>query len=212
MAGSGVTTIQTGLPFNVTISPDQAGIGVSGSQRPNLVGTAIASGGARTQFLNPAAFAIPAAGAFGNLGAYAIYQPLFANWDVSVQKAFPIGERVRASLRAELYNFPETFLFHDDFVYGRKQQFRPGDRCHRSPDFTTGFAGELLSSEQVCYSADGTTVRSALFRGRFRRAKIGAIRRVESMPRLGRLPIGRTERLPLTTCSTNTRRIVIKLS
>src|SRR5205085_1506062 len=31
---SGVATLQTGLPFNVTISPDQAGIGISGSQRP----------------------------------------------------------------------------------------------------------------------------------------------------------------------------------
>jgi hypothetical protein len=81
---SGVTTVQTGLPFNVTISPDQAGNGVSGSQRPNVVGNAYASGGARTQFLNPAAFAIAAPGTFGNLGAFAFYQPLFANWDVSV--------------------------------------------------------------------------------------------------------------------------------
>jgi hypothetical protein len=108
---SGVTTIQSGLPFNVTISPDQAGIGVSGSQRPNLIGTAVASGGARTQYLDPAAFAIPAAGTFGNLGAFAIYQPLFANWDFSLQKAFPIGEKLRASLRAELYNFPNHFSF-----------------------------------------------------------------------------------------------------
>ncbi|HEY6988122.1 MAG TPA: carboxypeptidase regulatory-like domain-containing protein [Bryobacteraceae bacterium] len=108
---SGVTTVQTGLPFNVTISPDQAGTGVSGSQRPNVAGNPYASAGARTQILNPAAFAIATPGTFGNLGAFVFHQPLFANWDVSVQKAFPIGESVRASLRAELYNFPNHFSF-----------------------------------------------------------------------------------------------------
>jgi hypothetical protein len=116
---SGVTTIQTGLPFNVVTSSDTAGIGFSnaastsyGGQRPNLVGNALSGpGAARTQYLNPLAFAVPAAGNFGNLGAFAIYQPLYANWDVSTQKAFPIGERVSASLRAELYNFPNHFSY-----------------------------------------------------------------------------------------------------
>jgi hypothetical protein len=115
---SGVTTIQTGLPINVVTSSDYAGIGLSGGstsyggQRPNLVGTALSgAGAARTQYLNPLSFAIPTLGTFGNLGAYAIYQPLYANWDVSTQKAFPIGERVQASLRAELYNFPNHFSY-----------------------------------------------------------------------------------------------------
>ncbi|HSU31515.1 MAG TPA: carboxypeptidase regulatory-like domain-containing protein [Bryobacteraceae bacterium] len=107
---SGVTTIQTGLPFNVTIQPDQAGIGLSGSQRPNLVGDALQTP-SRRQYLNPAAFAIPAAGTFGNLGAYALYYPLYSNWDVSLQKSFPITERVQAKFRAELYNFPNHLSY-----------------------------------------------------------------------------------------------------
>ena len=107
---SGVTTIQTGLPFNVTIQPDQAGIGISGSQRPNLVGDALQTA-SRRQYLNPAAFAVPAAGNFGNLGAYALYYPLFSNWDASLQKSFPITEKVQARFRAELYNFPNHLSY-----------------------------------------------------------------------------------------------------
>ncbi len=107
---SGVTTIQSGLPINVTIPNDQAGIGISGSQRPNLAGDALLST-TRTQYLNPAAFAIPAAGTFGNLGAFAIFAPNFNNWDASLQKSFPITERVKANFRAELYNFPNHLSY-----------------------------------------------------------------------------------------------------
>jgi hypothetical protein len=107
---SGVTTVQTGLPFNVTIQPDQAGIGFSGSQHPNLVGDALQTS-SRGQYLNPTAFALPAPGQFSNLGAYAIYSPFFSNWDTSLQKLFPITERVQAKFSAELYNFPNHLSY-----------------------------------------------------------------------------------------------------
>lgn len=107
---SGVITVQSGLPLNVTLPSDQAGIGVSGSQRPNLVGDALQTS-SRRQLLNPAAFAAPAAGTFGNLGAYAISYPWFINWDSSLQKAFSIRENVQAKLRAELYNVPNHLSY-----------------------------------------------------------------------------------------------------
>ncbi len=107
---SGVTTLQTGLPVNIVIQPDQAGIGISGSERPNLVGDAF-SGVSGRQYLNPASFAVPAAGTFGNLGAYAIFLPFWNNWDASVQKTFPVAEKVNANLRVEMYNFPNHFSY-----------------------------------------------------------------------------------------------------
>ncbi|MBV9938901.1 MAG: carboxypeptidase regulatory-like domain-containing protein [Acidobacteriaceae bacterium] len=107
---SGVTTLQTGLPVNITLPSDNAGIGIGSGQRPNLVGDAYLST-SRTQYLNPLAFAIPAPGMFGNLGAYAVFLPFWSNWDASLQKAFPIGEHVRANFRAELYNFPQHFSY-----------------------------------------------------------------------------------------------------
>ena len=35
---SGVTTIQSGIPVNITFAADRANIGIAGLQRPNLVG------------------------------------------------------------------------------------------------------------------------------------------------------------------------------
>jgi hypothetical protein len=106
---SGVTMLQSGLPLNVTLASDVAGAG-AGSQRPNVVGDPRA-GVSGTQFLNPAAFAVPAAGAYGNLGAYAIFGPRMNNWDASLQKAFPIGERIKMDFRAEFYDFPNHLSY-----------------------------------------------------------------------------------------------------
>ena len=105
---SGVTTLQTGLPFNVTIPTDTAGTGIS-NQRPNVIGPW--QGSTRTQFLTPAAFATPAAGTFGNLGAYAIFYPFFNNWDLSLQKTFRLTERVHLAFRSEFFNTPNHLSY-----------------------------------------------------------------------------------------------------
>jgi hypothetical protein len=55
-------------------------------------------------FLNPAAFAIPAPGTFGNLGRNVLHGPSLAQFDLTVQKGLPIGERKRIEFRAEIYN------------------------------------------------------------------------------------------------------------
>ena len=102
---SGITIIQSGLPVNVTLAADVAGIGISGSQRPNLVGNPL--GGVNgTRYLNPAAFAVPAPGTLGSLGAYAIFGPHRNNWDASLQKAFPVHEPISLAFRAGFYDFP----------------------------------------------------------------------------------------------------------
>lgn len=107
---SGVTTLQSGLPLNVTMASDIAGIGITGAQRPDVISNPLA-GVSGTQYLNPAAFAVPTPGKLGNLGAYAIFGPGTNNWDASLQKAFPIGERVTANFRAEFYDFPNHLSY-----------------------------------------------------------------------------------------------------
>lgn len=106
---SGITTLQTGLPINVTLAADIAGTGAL-NQRPNLAGDTRA-GVTGTQWLNPAAFSVPAAGTFGNLGSFAIYGPGTNNWDASLQKNFRITEQVRVDFRAEFYNFPNHLSY-----------------------------------------------------------------------------------------------------
>jgi hypothetical protein len=102
---SGVTTFNTGLPQNIGINPDQAGIGQTG-QRPNVVGDWKEGGGQRLQWFNTAAFALPAPGTFGNLGRNVVIGPGTNNWDASLMKNFAFGERVNLQFRAEFYNAP----------------------------------------------------------------------------------------------------------
>lgn len=54
--------------------------------------------------LNPAAFAIPAAGAFGNLGRNALRGPSFSQADLIFAKRFAITETVKLQFRTEVFN------------------------------------------------------------------------------------------------------------
>ncbi len=107
---SGVTTMQSGLPLNIGIQGDLAGIG-QGGQRPNLVGDHTAGGGTSDAWFNRAAFANPAAGTFGNLGRNAITGPGTNNWDVSLQKIFRFRESMSLEFRTEMYNAPNHFSY-----------------------------------------------------------------------------------------------------
>lgn len=102
---AGMTSFQSGLPQNLGIASDAAGIGQTG-QRPNVVGDWKADSGSQYRWFNPAAFAVPAAGTFGNLGRNVIIGPGQATWDASLQKYFHFRENMSAQFRAEFYNFP----------------------------------------------------------------------------------------------------------
>lgn len=75
------------------------------TRRPDLipgVNPYITQGGLR--FLNPAAFAMPAPGTYGNLERNALKGPVSHQFDMTFQKRFKITERARIELRSEIYN------------------------------------------------------------------------------------------------------------
>jgi hypothetical protein len=55
-------------------------------------------------FLNPAAFAIPQPGTFGNLGRNALHGPNLAQLDLTLDKTFRLNERFSLQFRGEFYN------------------------------------------------------------------------------------------------------------
>jgi hypothetical protein len=61
-------------------------------------------GGDRLAYLNPAAFAVPAPGTYGNLGRNALAGPDLAQMDLTLHKRIPVNERVNVEFRAEIYN------------------------------------------------------------------------------------------------------------
>jgi hypothetical protein len=110
---SGVTYFRSGSPLSVTDSTDVAGVGPgSAAQTWNLVASTSVTGdrGIGKLWFNPAAFAVPAAGTFGNAGLGIIRGPSFSSWDAALFKNFRIVERVSTQFRFEVFNFPNQAI------------------------------------------------------------------------------------------------------
>ena len=105
---AGVGSVRSGLPLNVTLTrsatalPDQ----INNNQRPDLVpGVSIyPSHQTPSQWLNPAAFAVPADGTWGNAGRDIARAPGHWQMDIALQKRIPLWERLNTSFRAEAFN------------------------------------------------------------------------------------------------------------
>ena len=108
-----IATFTSGSPFTITTGTDASGTGVR-SDRPNLVGDPYAGIVQPTttplsvQYFNPAAFAAPAAGTFGNLERNALYGPGFKSIDLSVFKTTKLSRGASVQLRLEMFNLFNT--------------------------------------------------------------------------------------------------------
>ncbi len=103
---SGASVFETGTPINITLPGDNAGIG-GAPYRPDLIGDPTIGGGSRQEWFNPAAFAQPAKGAFGNSGRNVVRAEGTNNTDASLFRDFPRILKVESSglqFRAEFYN------------------------------------------------------------------------------------------------------------
>ena len=98
---------------NTVCGCDSRGNGVA-TARPDLVpGVSVQPANydlPRNQ-INPAAFAVPAAGTFGNVGRNIMSGPSAFNWDFSLFKNFRIHEGQNLEFRAELFNVFNTPQF-----------------------------------------------------------------------------------------------------
>src|SRR5580700_4267597 len=97
--------LRTGVADTVYIGTNTFGNGDFIDQRPDCVAGVdpYAHPQTITDWLNPAAFSMPAAGTFGNCGRNTIYGPNFRNVDFSVLKGFKLGE-TSLEFRAEFFN------------------------------------------------------------------------------------------------------------
>ncbi len=105
---SGIFSARTGLPVNITASRTAAQMpdGNTSGQRPNLVpGVSIyAADQSINNWFNPAAFAAPANGTWGNLGRYIANGPGTYELDAALQKRFRVTERLGLNFRASAFN------------------------------------------------------------------------------------------------------------
>jgi hypothetical protein len=106
---SGIFTARTGRMLSVSIARSSADVpdGNTSGQRPDLVsGVSVYAVGGPTfaQWLNPAAFAIPARGTWGNAGRVVATGPGLAQMDLALQKNTRFTERTSLVYRIEAFN------------------------------------------------------------------------------------------------------------
>ncbi|HXY78314.1 MAG TPA: hypothetical protein VEH47_05830, partial [Candidatus Acidoferrales bacterium] len=100
---NGITTLQTGGPLNITLPFDNSGTGEF-KDRPNLVGNPHVAFNPLGPYLNPAAFAQPLPGTYGNLGRNTFSGPGLNDFDMSFVKSQQISRDCWLRLRAEFFN------------------------------------------------------------------------------------------------------------
>jgi len=139
---SGITTVQSGHPFDLFGNVDAEHTGLS--SRLNLIGNpALPSGHPKTQTgVNAAAFAFadPNLGLPGNVARDRFYGPGFVNWDMVMSKDTSITEKVKLQFRTEVYN-----------IFNRTQFAQPDNLLQ-----DTGSSGFGYSTSTVG-RPDGTT-------------------------------------------------------
>jgi hypothetical protein len=107
---SSVMVFHTGPPATPKTSSDTTGTGENVQYANYIGGDPYANGSHAVVnaqpvlWFNPAAFAAPAAGAYGTIGRGMIFAPGFGSVDLSVIKSFSIKERARAQFHLDMFN------------------------------------------------------------------------------------------------------------
>jgi hypothetical protein len=110
---TGVFQIHGGIPFTPTTSSN--GSDLSGSTAvqcycgfewlPNQVASASVANPSVNEWFNPAAFATPAAGTFGDIHRNTLTGPDWRDLDLSMGKTFLLMEGIKIEVRADSFNF-----------------------------------------------------------------------------------------------------------
>jgi hypothetical protein len=107
---TGIVQVQTGDPLTVLAGVDQSKTGLGRGHAQVVVGQSpYGPGACRTSapcvnWLNPAAFTLPALGTYGNVVKGSYFGPRYVDWDGALVRMFPIHEQINLMFRAEYFN------------------------------------------------------------------------------------------------------------
>jgi hypothetical protein len=132
---NGITTLQSGGPLNITLPVDNSGTGEF-RDRPNLVGDPHVAFNPLGPYLNPAAFAQPRPGTYGNLGRNTFSGPGLNDFDMSFVRSQQISRDWWLRLRAEFFNIWN----HPNFA-NPSTTFGSGFRLTSTPDSFNPYFG-----------------------------------------------------------------------
>ncbi len=106
----GIWTLQTGAPFTVNLSTDNANNGEplsAPSQRPNLICNPNSGPKTTAEWFNTSCFttATLAPFTYGNAGRDIVIGPGLDDFDASIQKEFPVHENMGLQFRLDVFDF-----------------------------------------------------------------------------------------------------------
>ncbi len=111
---TGVSTLQTGLPFSVGLGFDSSNVGnAAQNARPDRLAGGQLSRSERSidRWFDMSAFAVPEQFTHGNAGRMILDGPGTVNFDLGITRMFSLTERLRLQFRAELFNAMNTPQF-----------------------------------------------------------------------------------------------------
>lgn len=119
-----IITLQAGQPYSVMLPGEldnsntgRSIFGFGNGDRPNVVGDPNLAKPDPSQWINPAAFAFPEFGTFGDAGRNIVQGPGYYNLDFSAVKETLLAETVTLQLRAEFFNALNTPNFHSPNIF-----------------------------------------------------------------------------------------------
>ena len=104
---SAIVSARSGAPINVT-GPDRAGTGIR-NQRVNQILANPYGDKTVDEWLNPAAFELPAPGTLGNFRRNSVRAPGFWTVDAALSRLVSLSASRRVELRMEAFNVFNTF-------------------------------------------------------------------------------------------------------
>lgn len=105
---NGITTMQTGRPFSVSLA---TGVNNGAPSWPNRIGPGTLANPDRALWFNPADFAAPPSNTYGNVARGVLYGPSQVNQDLSFVKNNVIHERFAVQFRLDTFNLTNTPFF-----------------------------------------------------------------------------------------------------
>ena len=138
---SGILSARSGQPLNVIAGQDRAFSGIQ-NQRVNQVLDNPYGNKTLNDWLNPAAFALPAPGTLGNHKRNSLRAPAYWSIDLALSRIVPFGASRTLELRVETFNLFNTFNWGAP-IAGPIQNGRLTDTNFSSPAFgrVTSMAG-----------------------------------------------------------------------
>jgi hypothetical protein len=100
---SGTFVLSSGFPFTPTIDGNNS-FSQAGDWYPNVIGNSRPSHRSINQWFDPTAFALPAAGTFGNMRRNSLHSPGIDVVNLSAGKSFALGDRINLQIRADTTN------------------------------------------------------------------------------------------------------------